>query len=497
MELEGAFLSTEGIHYKQGESVAVYDPVTGEITNVDELEDELDFDIESFNRKVITEPFNRTVLEEIAKSINPDGEGKTLIYVVDDSHADLVVNILKDIYKEFGVDNDAIMKITGSVGGGNKKKVLEAIKKFKNEKYPNIAVTVDLLTTGIDVPEITTLVFMRRVKSRILFEQMMGRATRLCPEIDKTHFEIFDPVSVYESLEPVTNMKPVVANSGATFTDLINGLELLQTEEQKENQIDMIIAKLQRKKRSLSGKSIEHFIDLSGGKNPTQFIEDLKSMNPEKAEEHILRNKRLFEMLNEFSYSQMNPVVISTKGDELVAHTRGYGVAEKPEDYLKEFKNFINNNMNEITALNIVCTKPSELTRETLKSLKLELDRNKFTEVQLNTAWRELKNEDIAADIITFIRQQAIGSPMISHKERIKNAVEKIRKRHYFNKMELDWLRRIETHLIKESVLNKETFETGAFKTKGGYTAIDKIFNNKLDEIITEINMFLYDDRSA
>ena len=90
------------------------------------------------------------------------------------------------------------MKITGSVGGGNPKKVLEAIKHFKNERYPSIAVTVDLLTTGIDVPEITTLVFMRRVKSRILFEQMLGRATRLCPKIHKTHFEIYFDVLVIQ-----------------------------------------------------------------------------------------------------------------------------------------------------------------------------------------------------------------------------------------------------------------------------------------------------------
>ncbi|MBP2664996.1 MAG: type restriction protein, res subunit, partial [Firmicutes bacterium] len=145
-------LSIEGIRYKKGDIVAIYDPVTGEITNSDELEDELKFDIESFNRKVITEPFNRTVLEEIAKYINPDGQGKTLIYAVDDSHADLVVKLLKEIYEDYGVDNDAIMKITGSVGGGNKKKVLEAIKKYKNEKYPNLVVTVDLLTTGIDIP---------------------------------------------------------------------------------------------------------------------------------------------------------------------------------------------------------------------------------------------------------------------------------------------------------------------------------------------------------
>lgn len=267
-------LSSEGIHYRPGDTVTVYDPVTGEITNSELLDDELDFDIDSFNRQVITEPFNRTVLTEIARDIDPEApkeQGKTLIYAVDDQHADMIVSILKEIYSETGVDNDAIMKITGSVGGGNRKKVQEAIKRFKNEDYPSIAVTVDLLTTGIDVPEITALVFMRRVKSRILFEQMLGRATRLCPEIHKTHFEIYDPVGVYDSLEPVNTMKPVVANPATSFEQLIDGLEALDSEEQVTNQINQIIAKLQRKKRSMSEKDVAHFIDLSGGLDPTSI----------------------------------------------------------------------------------------------------------------------------------------------------------------------------------------------------------------------------------
>lgn len=118
-------LSSEGIHYKSGDTVTIYDTVTGEITNSELLDDELDFDIESFNRQVITENFNRTVLAEIARDIDPESpeeQGKTLIYAVDDQHADMIVSILKEIYSETGVDNDAIMKITGSVGGGNKKK---------------------------------------------------------------------------------------------------------------------------------------------------------------------------------------------------------------------------------------------------------------------------------------------------------------------------------------------------------------------------------------
>ena len=252
-------LRDEGIHYQSGDTVTIYDPVTGEITNSEQLSDELNFDVEQFNRKVITRPFNEAVLDEIAKDIdpeNPEEQGKTLIYAVDDQHADMIVDILKNIYSEYGVDNDAIMKITGSMGGGTPKKVQEAIKRFKNERYPSIAVTVDLLTTGIDVPEITNLVFLRRVKSRILFEQMLGRATRLCPKIHKTHFEIYDPVGVYESLEAVNTMKPVVANPSASFGQLLDGLEVLEDEKQIEYQIDQIIARLQRKKRKLDSKTM-------------------------------------------------------------------------------------------------------------------------------------------------------------------------------------------------------------------------------------------------
>lgn len=487
-------LSKNGITYEKGDTVAIYDPVTGEIVNSDELEDELKFDVEKFNRQVITESFNKTVLEEIANELDPEGDGKTLIYAVDDSHADMVVKILKEIYEPQGVDNEAIMKITGSVGGGNKKKVLEAIKKFKNEKYPNIVVTVDLLTTGIDVPEITTLVFLRRVKSRILFEQMIGRATRLCPKIGKSHFEIYDPIGVYESLEPVNTMKPVVANPSTSFEDLINGLKELPTEKQIDNQIDMIMAKLQRKKRNLNEKAMAHFVDLSGGLSPTQFIDQIKEMPTELAKEHILKYQKLFEILNEGTNNGRRPIVISDKEDRLLSHERGYGEGKKPEDYLEEFKTFISENMNKIAALNIVCTRPKELTRESLKSLRLELDRHKFTEKQLNTAMKELKNEEIAADIISLIRQQALGSSLLSHEERIKKAVERLKKNHSFSKMELGWIERIEKNLLQETVLDKSTFNAGSFKTAGGFDKINKIFKNQLEDIIGELNDYLYDD---
>lgn len=487
-------LRVEGIKYKKGEQLAIYDPVTGEVLNSDELEDDMKFEIDTFNRQVITENFNRTVLNEIAWDLNPDGQGKTLIYAVDDNHADLIVKILKEIYAEGGVDNDTVMKITGSVAGGNKKKISEAIKRFKNESLPKIVVTVDLLTTGIDVPEITTLVFMRRIKSRILFEQMLGRATRLCPSIGKTHFEIYDPVGVYESLQDVSNMKPVVTNPSTSFEDLIKGLEAAMTDEQFAYQINLIVAKLQRKRRNISKKALEQFENLTGGKDLGAFAEHLNSSTIKEAAAELLGHREAFSVLDKDRPHSKSPRIIDDHPDVVIDHTRGYGEGQKPEDYLEAFKEFINNNMNAIAALRTVCTRPSELTREALKSLKLELDRHDFTEKQLNSAWNEMTNQDIAADIIAFIRQQALGSALVGHEQRVKHAFAKLRMNHEFNKTQLDWLKRIEKVLLEESVLDEQIFEVGAFKNAGGFTFIDRRFGGKLREIMTELNEYLYDD---
>lgn len=487
-------LRVEGINYHKGEQLAIYDPVTGEVLNSDELEDDMKFEIDTFNRQVITKSFNETVLNEIAWDLNPDGEGKTLIYAVDDNHADMIVDILKNIYAEGGVDNDTVMKITGSVAGGNKKKISEAIKRFKNESYPKVVVTVDLLTTGIDVPEITNLVFMRRIKSRILFEQMLGRATRLCPSIHKTHFEIYDPVGVYESLQDVSNMKPVVTNPTATFEDLLKGLETVTTVEQQAYQISLIVAKLQRKRRNVSTKALEQFIHLAGGKDLSGYAEHINETDVKDAVNEILLHKDAFFVLDQDKVHKKRPVIIDEHQDEMIEHTRGYGEGQKPQDYLEAFKEFINDNMNKIAALKTVCTKPSELTRESLKSLRLELDRHDFTEKQLNSAWNEMTNQDIVADIIAFIRQQALGSTLISHEQRVKHAFAKLKLNHTFNKTQIDWLNRIEKVLLEETVLDEQIFEVGAFKNAGGFTIIDRRFGGNLREIITEINEYLYED---
>ncbi len=486
-------LRDNGIEYKKGETLAIYDPNTGEVLNSDELEDDMKFEIDKFNKDVITEKFNIAVFNEIAMDFNPDGEGKTLIYAVDDDHADLIVKILKDIYSKYGIDNDVVKKITGSIEGGNKKKILEAIRQFKNESYPKVVVTVDLLTTGIDVPEIVNLVFMRRIKSRILFEQMLGRATRLCSKIYKDHFEIYDPVGVYETLEPVSNMKPVTSNPMTSFEDLLNGLKVVEKDKQAY-QLSLIIAKLQRKSHRISSKALAQFMYLTGGKDLNSFAKELNEGKVADSVKRALDCSEAFTVLDKDRTHRKRPVVIDDHEDEVVSHERGYGKASKPEDYIEAFRKFVVENLNEINALKIVCTRPSELTRATLKELKMELDRHDFTEKQLNTAWNEMTNEDIVADIIAFVRQQAIGSALISHETRVKNAFAKLRQNHKFNKIQLDWLKRIEKVMLEETVLDEQMFEQGAFKNNGGFKGIDRRFEGRLHEVIMELNQYLYED---
>lgn len=494
-------LSASGVTYAKGDKINIYDPKTDKVVDDVYLEDELHFDVEQFNKAIVVPEFNKAVLTEIAQDIDPtnSNDGKTLIYAVNDTHADAIVDFLKNYYSDFGVDNSAIMKITGSVGGGNRKKINEAIKKFKNEKYPSIVVTVDLLTTGIDIPEITKLVFMRRIKSRILFEQMLGRATRLCPAIKKTHFEIYDPVGVYESLEPVSNMKPTVADPNVSITKLISDLEYLEDDNEILKLIQQVIAKVQRKRKNIPTDIEKQFAELTGGFTPAQFVNDILKANPSEGKSKLLACKELFRLWEKAGEGAGIPLIISDKEDELIGHERGYGNTIKPQDYLESFSNFVKNNMNTIDALNIVCTRPKDLTRKELRSLKLELDRNGFTETLLNTAINEVSsnssNEEIVADIISIIRRYALGTPILSHKERVENAVHKLMQNHKFNKIQEGWIERIKQYMISESVLNMQVFdEDTRFKEKGGTRVLDKVFKGELKEIVRQINEYLYDD---
>lgn len=475
-------LSGKGIVWQAGEEVKVYNVQKNDVS-LFTAPDEIKVEVEEFNRKVITEPFNTVVCEVLARELDPSSRQKTLIFCVNDAHADLVVKLLKDAYKAYygSVDDDAVIKITGAAD-----KPLELIRRYKNERNPNVAVTVDLLTTGIDVPEICSLVFLRRVNSRILFDQMLGRATRLCNEIGKETFRIFDAVQMYESLKELTAMQPVVADQKIKFAELIREMMGLKEEDARALVRDQFLAKLQRKKRHISEKSKQDF-ETRAGMSPDAFVQHLKKMPLGEIAGWFTKNPDLGEILDRQGEGTKEPIFISEHEDKLASVERGYGKAKKPADYLKEFSEFVKSQSNTIPALVTVLTRPRELTRKQLRELALELDKAGFTETNLETAWREMTNQDIAARIIGYIRQAALGDALIPYEQRVDQALQRILTSKYWTNPQRQWLQKIAAQTKANVVVDRDALDDPdlVFKREGGgFARINRIFEGQLDQVL-------------
>lgn len=491
-------LSQNGMHWKVGEEVKVYDPNRNQI-ELFKAPDEIKINVEDFNRKVITRPFNKAICEYLAQEIDPTGKRKTLIFCVTSDHADIVVDVLKDAFEaQYGsVEDDAVIKITG-----NADKPLELIRRFKNERLPNVAVTVDLLTTGVDVPEICNLVFLRQVNSRILFDQMLGRATRLC-DFDgdpKDSFRVFDAVRIFESIGNMTAMRPVVVNPSITFAQLEQEMVSVQDPAARELVREQFLAKLQVKKRHLDDQAAQDF-ETKAGMSPDAFIKKLRTLSVAEVADWFLHNPQLGEILDRKRESTGQPVYVSDHPDALHHIDRGYGKASKPEDYLKEFKDFIASHGNELPALITVLTRPRDLTRKQLKELVLALDQAGFTEARLATAWRELSNQDIAARIIGYIRQAAIGDALLPYAERVEHALQNLLAKPLAGKPwtqpQRDWIKRIAAQTKANMLVDREALDDPdlIFKREGGgFARLDKLFNGQLQPVLEAFNDALWAD---
>jgi type I restriction enzyme R subunit len=485
-------LSKEGIVWEKGDGVKIYDPEENEIKDAGIADDEIKVEIQGFNRRVINDSFNRVILNKIITDygLDPEDRKKTLIFAATKDHGADIVRILKEEYEELGqpVDNDAIALI---VGDTHKRKNL--LKRFKNELYPNIVVTVDLLTTGVDVPPICNLIFLRRVNSRILYDQMIGRATRKCDEIGKEVFKIYDAVGVTEIMAKEDVMKPVAPSPTKKFIDLNEEIKLLEDVYLIQSKVDRIIAKLQRKVRSLNMDQMDKFEQLSGEQSATDFGLKLKEYEPKEVKEIIDGYQDLWNFLDREKGRNVGYGMLYSDHEDVVEDVfHAYDKNLKPKDYIESFVSYVKNNMNEVEALKIVCTKPSSLTRKHLKELQLILDEAGYNKTKLNTAYKDTTDQQIVADIIAHIRTAALDVTLIGHEERIRNAVQQLRDEHQFNAIQEKWLTKIESQLLVENVVTLEDFEKPPFSNEGGIRRWNKIFNNETTELINELNEYLY-----
>lgn len=473
-------LSKGGIKYAKGDEVLVLNPQTKGVESYN-APDELGFDVSQFNKKVLTESFNQVVSAELTRHIDPYGPAKTLIFCATDEHADLVVRLLKQAYKDAGFDDvgdDTIVKITGKSDNP-----LGLIKHYKNETNPTIAITVDLLTTGIDVPAISNLVFLRRVNSRILYEQMLGRATRRCDEIGKDVFRIFDAVDLYATLEPVNSMKPVVQNPAIGFSQLINEITEHNDKDIASEARDQLLAKWQRKKRHLTDaqkRALE-----STGIQADDFASFFKNTDIHTLAEWLRQHPGLGELLDKQSGFPKDPVVVSKHEDKIAEVGPGYG---KPEDYLERFTQFIKENGNKLPALVAVVQRPRDLTRKDLKELVATLEGNNFDEKSLTHAWAQTKNHEIAARVLGFVRQAALGEALVPWEQRVDNAVRHLIKLRGLNPNQQNWLKKIAAQVKANIVLDEQSINEGPLREQGGFRRLNQLFEGQLNDVLADMN---------
>jgi type I restriction enzyme, R subunit len=484
-------LSQAGIVFEQGEDVSIIDPRTGQL-DLFNLEDQVDFEVADFNKKVYTEAFNKAVAQAIAAECPPDQPGKTLLFAARDDHADILVKALREaLEEEYGLQpHDLIQKITGSVD-----KPLDMIKAYKNDPRPKYVVTVDLLTTGIDVPAITNLVFVRRVNSRILYDQMIGRATRRCDEIGKAYFRIFDAVDIYANLQDFTDMRPVVVDPTLRFADLVRDLERAPTDGDRAIVRDQIVVKLRQRLKRLPDGQREAMERVLG--DLSELPDRLKDAPATETLDLFRRHPSLAELLDTRDRRTGDGVYVSDHPDELISVDDDYGEKASPTDYISGFEAFIRTNMNAVPALIAATQKPRDLTRAELKEIALLLDANGYSEASLRRAYGSARNADIAAHIIGFVRQAALGDPLVPYEMRVENGVQKILAGRDWTPGQRRWLQRIGRALKDQPVGDPAILSDPLFAQNGGFLVIDQEFDHKLGEVLMDLNAAIWDSGAA
>jgi len=190
-------------------------------------------------------------------------------------------------------------------------------------------------------------------------------------------------------------------------------------------------------------------------------------------------------------------VYISEHDDELVSVEDDFGGKASPSDYIESFETFVRANMNAAPALIAATQRPRELTRKELKDLAVLLDEHGFSEASLRQAYGRARNADIAAHIIGFVRQAAIGDPLVPYETRVENGVQRIIASRDWTAKQRQWLVRIGRALKAQPVGDPEIMADPLFAQAGGFETIDREFDHALGDVLKDLNTAIWDNRVA
>ena len=486
-----------GVFLAEGEQVDQVNPETG-AKQLDLLDDERAFDASAVERDITAPDSNRRILKELKQYADAHQAElrrfpKTLIFAANDlphtSHADQLVELAREIFDE----GDAfVAKITGRVD-----RPLQRIREFRNRPKPGIVVTVDLLTTGVDIPDLEFLVFLRPVKSRILFEQMLGRGTRLGDKAtDKDHFVVFDCfdgtlIEYFAGTTGITVEPP--EGDGKSLAQIVE--EIWRNEDSDYN-TKRLVRRLRRIDKSMTGEARELFSRFVDDGDLGAFAEKLPTLlrSSFAPTMQTIRDPKFQRLLEDYPRGQRTFIVAPQVTDTVTSEWMirgGDGIQYKPADYLNAFADFVCSEAEKIDALSVLLARPMDWKPDALVALRdaLKAAPEHFTETNLERAHLATYHKALV-DIISMVKHAGLeGAPLLTAHERVEVAMTHVVQGRELTAEQEAWMDRIKLHLVQNLSIDQADFSlVPVLSDYGGWGNANKTFAGELAELLANLN---------
>jgi type I restriction enzyme R subunit len=509
-----------------------------------EIQDEDEtYTAKQLDREIVNPDQIRTVIRTFKEKLPEIFPGrkevpKTLIFAKTDSHADDIIQTVRD---EFGEGNEFCKKVTYQ----SKEDPKSVLAQFRNDYNPRIAVTVDMIATGTDVKPLECLLFMRDVKSRNYFEQMKGRGTRTLDHDNlkkvtpsaataKTHFVIVDAIGVTKSLK--TASQPLITKPSVSLKDLAMGVMMGARDE---DTISSLAGRLARLDKTLNDKEQQRIQEQTGGITLGNIVNDLiAAIEPDrvetkareihqlttyiepdeeqlaKAQEQLVDeaakvfNGELIELLETIRRDREQTIDNENLDSVIRAEWDG-DAKENAQALVQDFQAYLEANRDEIEALTIFYSEPARrqtVTYDMIRQVmdKLKHDRPRLAPLRVWQAYAaldEYKGENPASELtalVSLIRRACrIDKTVSRYSETVRRNFQNWIMQYHsggepkFNKEQMEWLHMIRDHIISSFHIERDDLETAPFDAKGGMGKMYQLFGDKMDSLIDELNEVL------
>ena len=517
------------------------------------LDEDIEYSGKQLDKDIVNPSTIRTIIKAVKENLPAmfpdrlDSNGnfevpKLLIFAKTDSHAEDIIEIVRE---EFAEENKFCKKITYRSDEDPK----SVLQQFRNDYYPRITVTVDMIATGTDIRPLEVLLFMRDVKSRSYYEQMKGRGTRTCSieelkakgtpsaKFSKDHFVIIDAIGVENSQK--TDSRPLERAPGVSLKNVLESIAI--GGNSSEEMLTTLANRLIRLERQLSEKDKLKFIEHSNGYTINHIVKQLlnaydpdtienveKSVKiklqgfaPIEIEQNIEQERKLLinNAVSFFDNPDLREFIIDVrkKYDQIIdvvnidTITKIGWVKDQNEEastVITDFKNWIENHKDEITALQIFYAQDvrhRSFTYKMIKDLceKLKTDKPLLAPLTIWKAYEQLektngsaKNELIA--LVSLIRKVIGIDPTLTSYDKTvdKNFQDWIFKKNAgqhnaFTETQMQWLRMMKDYVANSFSIEKDDFDLSPFNAEGGLSKMWQLFGEETDKIIKELNEVL------